>query len=64
MLTEPKNSSEMSEIQWPHTLHLSQNPEKAVCSGFQIGGSVCPVTTIIQIPYIPVSKSDVLVSTG
>jgi hypothetical protein len=29
----------MSEIQWPHTLHLLQNPEKIVCSGFQNGVS-------------------------
>jgi hypothetical protein len=34
--TYPKNSSGMSETQWPYTLHLSLNPEKTVCSSFQI----------------------------
>jgi hypothetical protein len=29
----------MSETQWPHTLHLSPNPRKIVCSGFQTGVS-------------------------
>jgi hypothetical protein len=28
MLTYPKNSSEISETQWPHTLHISLNQEK------------------------------------
>jgi hypothetical protein len=26
--TQPKNPSEMSETQWPHTLHISLNPKK------------------------------------
>jgi hypothetical protein len=39
MLTYPKNPSEMREIQWPHTLYLSPNLGKTVCSGFQIGVS-------------------------
>jgi hypothetical protein len=39
MLTKPKTPSEMSETYWPHTLHLSPNPGKTVCSGFQTGVS-------------------------
>jgi hypothetical protein len=27
----------MSKTQWPHTLHLSPNPEKTICFSFQTG---------------------------
>jgi hypothetical protein len=36
--TKPKNSSEMSETQYPHTLHISLNQEKSDGSVFQTGG--------------------------
>jgi hypothetical protein len=43
---KPKYPSEMSETQWPHTLHISLNLEKL--DGFQ--------TASFQIPDIPISK--------
>jgi hypothetical protein len=36
---KPKYPSEMSEIQWPHTLHISLNQEKLDGPVSQIGGS-------------------------
>jgi hypothetical protein len=63
MLTYPKTPSEMSKTQWPHTLHLSQNPKKLYIPVSKSEGLVCPVTAIIQIPEISVSKPDVSVST-
>jgi hypothetical protein len=47
----------MSETQWPHTLHISLNQEKQ-------DSLVLPVTTIIQIPNVSVSKPDVPVFIG
>jgi hypothetical protein len=36
---KPKYLSEMSETQWPHTLHISLNQEKPYGPVFQTGGS-------------------------
>jgi hypothetical protein len=36
---KPKYSSEMSEIQWPHTLHISLNQGKLDGPGSQTGGT-------------------------
>jgi hypothetical protein len=36
---KPKYPSEMSEIQWPHTLHISLKQEKPDGPVSQIGGS-------------------------
>jgi hypothetical protein len=54
----------MSETQWPYTLHLSLNPEKIVCSGFQIGVSGLAYNGYISNLDVPVLKSDVSISTG
>jgi hypothetical protein len=35
---KPKYLSEMSETQWPHTLHISLNQEKTDGPIFQTGG--------------------------
>jgi hypothetical protein len=39
MLTLPKKSSEMSETQWPHTLHISLNQKKQDSPISQTGAS-------------------------
>jgi hypothetical protein len=36
---KPKYLSEMSETQWPHTLHISLNQKKSDGPVFQTGGS-------------------------
>jgi hypothetical protein len=54
----------MSKTQWPHTLHLSPNPEKMYVLVFKLEGPVYPVTVIFQIQDVPVPKPEVLVSTG
>jgi hypothetical protein len=52
-----KPPSEMSETQWPHTLHISLNQEKPDVP-------VWAATTIFQILNVPVPKLDVPVFTG
>jgi hypothetical protein len=54
----------MSETQWPHTLHLSQNPKKMYVLVSKLEGPVCPITAIFQIQDVPIPKPEVLVSTG